>query len=81
MQEELKWVNRVREHRLRALVVTETELARRVNLSPSSISRIENQKVFLTAQNALRLAEVLNCGIGDLYAKNNEEGEEGVSNE
>lgn len=81
MKERTRWKNRLRECRLRALVVTETDLARKVGLSPSTVSRIENQKVFLTAQNALKIAEVLNCGIGDLYIKNNREGEEGISNE
>ena len=77
MNEESGWKNRVRERRLLALVATETELAKSVGLSRSTISRIENQKVFLTSRNALKIAEALNCTLNDLYVEDDKEGENG----
>lgn len=53
--------------RLKQAGITQTELAKRVNLSPQMISHyIFNRKV-MSLENAKSIASVLNCNIEDLY--------------
>jgi len=59
--------NRLRECRLRALIPSQAELARRSGLDRTTISHLENNNLFLSIRYALRLKEVLGCSLDDLY--------------
>lgn len=59
--------NRLRECRLRALIPSQAELARRSGIDRTTISHLENDKLFLSIRYALRLREVLGCSLDDLY--------------
>ena len=61
--------NRVRECRLRALVPTQTHLARLCGIDRTTISHLENQRLFLSIHNALAIKEALGCSLDDLYQK------------
>ena len=59
--------NRVRECRLRALLATQQELATLTGISRSTISALENNRLFLSSPYALLIAEALGCKVDDLY--------------
>ena len=61
--------NKVREIRLRSLVPTQTELARRTGIDRTTISHMENQRLFLSIKNALAIKEALGCSLDDLYER------------
>lgn len=63
--------NRVRECRLRALVATQEDLSKKTGISRSTINALENNRLFLSSQYALLIAEVLNCKLDDLYERKN----------
>jgi len=59
--------NRLRQCRLRALIASEAELARRTGIDRTTISALENNRLSLSIRNALRIKEVLGCSLDDLY--------------
>ena len=62
-----RYRNRVRECRLRGLIVSEAELARRTGIERTSISALENNRRFLSIEHALLIKEILGCSLDDLY--------------
>ena len=61
--------NRVMECRLQALLPRQEDLAQLTGISRSTISALENQRLFLSAHYALVIAEALHCRLDDLYEK------------
>ena len=61
--------NRVLECRLRAMVRTQQDLARRTGINRTTISALERNRIFLSSYHALVIAEVLGCSLDDLYGK------------
>ena len=59
--------NRVREWRLRSLLRSQRELSRRTGIRPSTLSKIENNQVTLSIQNAISIAQALNRPLDELY--------------
>jgi transcriptional regulator with XRE-family HTH domain len=59
--------NRVREWRLKSLVRTQRELSRQTGIKASTLSKIENNRVTLSVQNACIIARVLRLHLDDLY--------------
>jgi DNA-binding XRE family transcriptional regulator len=49
------------------MVSKQETLAQRTGISRSTISALENNKLFLSAPYALLIAETLGCALGDLY--------------
>ena len=64
-----RYQNRVRECRLRGLIISEAELSRRTGIERTTISALENNRRFLSAEHALLIKEVLGCSLDDLYEK------------
>ena len=64
-----RYRNRVRECRLRALVAKQEDLARMTGIGRTTISALENNRLFLSAPYALVIAEALRCSLDDLYVK------------
>ncbi|MFW5832885.1 MAG: helix-turn-helix transcriptional regulator [Pseudomonadota bacterium] len=62
-------MNRVRELRRSAGIKRTEDLAEAVGLSREALSRIETGKSPLTDRHAERIAKVLGCAIGDLFAE------------
>jgi DNA-binding XRE family transcriptional regulator len=62
-----RYRNRLRECRLRSLIPTQQELARRAGLSRSVVNALELNRRFLSSPHALLIAEVLDCSLDDLY--------------
>ncbi|MBI4283548.1 MAG: helix-turn-helix transcriptional regulator [Chloroflexi bacterium] len=62
-----KYRNRLRKCRLRAMIATQEELARLTGIDRTTISAIENNRLFLSAPYALIFKEVLQCSLDDLY--------------
>jgi DNA-binding XRE family transcriptional regulator len=69
MSQRMTYRNRVRECRLRALVGSQTELARLTGIDRTTISHLENQRLFLSIRNALVIKEALGCSLDELYEK------------
>ena len=65
-----RYRNRVRECRLRGLIVSEAELARRTGIQRTTISALENNNRFLSIEHALLIKEVVGCALDDLYERN-----------
>lgn len=63
----LRYRNRLRECRLRGLIISEAELARRTGIQRTSVSALENNRRFLAIEHALLIKEVLGCTLDDLY--------------
>ncbi len=63
----LRYRNRLRECRLRGLIISEAELARRTGIQRTSVSALENNRRFLCIEHALLIREVLGCSLDDLY--------------
>ncbi|HUV52601.1 MAG TPA: helix-turn-helix transcriptional regulator [Dehalococcoidia bacterium] len=61
--------NRLRECRLRSLISTQKELARKSGIDRTTISALENNRLFLSIHYALCLREVLGCSLDDLYER------------
>ena len=61
--------NHVLECRLRALVRTQQELARRTGINRTTISALERNRIFLSSYHALVIAEALGCSLDDLYGR------------
>lgn len=62
-----RYRNRVRECRLRGLIISEAELARRTGIERTTLSALENNRRFLCIEHALLIREVLGCSLNDLY--------------
>lgn len=61
--------NRVLECRLRAMVRTQQDLARRTGINRTTISALERNRTFLSSYHALVIAEVLGCSLDELYGR------------
>ena len=61
--------NLVRECRLRAMVATQQELSMKTGIGRTTISALENNRLFLSSTYALVIAEALHCKLGDLFEK------------
>lgn len=61
--------NRVRECRLRAMIPTQEELARRSGIHPSTVSGLENNRLFLSSAHALAIRDALGCALDDLFER------------
>jgi len=59
--------NRVRECRLRAMVATQEELASLTGIPRTTVSALENNRLFLSSGYALLIAQALGCKLDDLY--------------
>ncbi len=64
-----RYYNRVRECRLRGLIISEAELGRRTGIERTTLSALENNRRFLCIEHALLIKEVLGCSLDDLYDK------------
>ena len=64
-----RYRNRVRERRLMATVATQDELARMTRIGRTTISALENNRLFLSSPYALIIAEALGCTLDDLFEK------------
>ena len=62
-----RYRNRVRECRLRGLIISEAELARRTGIERTTMSALENNRRFLSIEHALLISEVLGCTLDQLY--------------
>ena len=71
---EKQYRNRLRECRLRSLIPTQVELARKSGIDRTTISALENNRLFLSIRYALRLKEVLGCSLDDIYEEIPSEG-------
>lgn len=65
---------------MKALVGTQEELARLTGIDRTTISALENNRLFLSIHYALRLKEVLGCSLDDFYEEIHSEGAESDSN-
>lgn len=67
--------NRLRECRLKALIPSQAELARRSGIDRTTISHLENNRLLLSIRYALPIKKVLGCSLDELYEEpvNNEE--------
>src|SRR5882672_7361183 len=61
--------NRVMECRLRAMVRTQQELARKTGINRTTISALERNRIFLSSYHALVIAEALGCSLDNLYVR------------
>lgn len=62
-----RYRNRVRECRLRGLIISEAELSRRTGIERTTLSALENNRRFLSIEHALLIREILGCSLDDLY--------------
>jgi transcriptional regulator with XRE-family HTH domain len=62
-----RYQNRVRQCRLRGLIISEAELSRRTGIERTTLSALENNRRFLCIEHALLIREVLGCSLDDLY--------------
>ena len=67
------WENRVRDCRLRALIPRQIDLSQRTGIPPSTISALENQRLFLSSYYAIAIAEAIGCSLDNLYHKKEED--------
>jgi DNA-binding XRE family transcriptional regulator len=66
-QAKKKYRNRLRKCRLRAMIATQEELAKLTGIDRTTISAIENNRLFLSSPYGLILKEVLGCSLDDLF--------------
>ncbi len=66
-QAKRKFRNRLRKCRLRAIIATQEELAKLTGIDRTTISAIENNRLFLSSPYALIFKEVLGCSLDDLF--------------
>jgi transcriptional regulator with XRE-family HTH domain len=64
-----RYRNRLRECRLRGLIISEAELARRTGIQRTTLSALENNRRFLPIEHALLIREVLGCTLDELYER------------
>lgn len=64
-----RYVNRVRECRLKAMLPKQEDLVERTGINRSVISALENNRIFLSSQYALIISEALGCTLDDLFQK------------
>ncbi len=69
----MRYKNKVKECRLRALIDKQEDLARLTGINRSTINALEKNRLFLSSAYALLLAEKLNCKLDDLFEKVNQE--------
>ena len=62
-----KYRTRLRQCRLRALIATQEDLSRLTGIDRTTISAIENHRLFLSSTYALLFAEALKCSLDDLF--------------
>ena len=62
-----KYRNRVRECRLKYLVARQEDLAKKTGISRTTISALENNRLFLSSHYALIIAEALGCSLDELF--------------
>jgi DNA-binding XRE family transcriptional regulator len=62
--------NRVLEMRLKAGYAKQKKFASRLGISPTILCDIETNKRFLSSIYAIRIKQVLNCSLDDLYEIN-----------
>ncbi len=70
-QAKRKFRNRLRKCRLRAMIATQEELAKLTGIDRSTISAIENNRLFLSSSYALIFKGVLGCSLDDLFEQVN----------
>jgi len=70
----LRYRNKVRELRLKALIPSQAELARRSGICRTRICALENNRTPLSIRYAFRLKKVLRCSLDDLYEEFTGEG-------
>lgn len=66
-QAKKNYKNKLRKCRLRAMIATQDELAKLTGIDRSTISAIENNRLFLSSPYALIFKEVLGCSLDDLF--------------
>lgn len=66
-QAKRKYRNRLRKCRLQAMIATQEELARLTGIDRTTISAIENNRLFLSSPYALIFKEALGCSLDDLF--------------
>ena len=66
-QAKRKYRNRLRKCRLRAMIATQEELSKLTRIDRTTISAIENNRLFLSSAYALIFKEVLTCSLDDLF--------------
>ncbi len=64
--------NRLRKCRLRATIATQEELAKLTGIDRTTISAIENNRLFLSSSYALIFKGVLGCSLDDLFEQVND---------
>jgi DNA-binding XRE family transcriptional regulator len=64
-----KYRSAVRRCRLKSEVVSQAELGRRTGIDRTTLSAIENNRMFLSIHYALLIKEALGCSLDDLYTK------------
>ena len=69
-----KYRTRLRQCRLRALIPTQEELSKLTGIDRTTISAIENHRLFLSSTYALLFAEALECSMDDLFERVSEYG-------
>jgi len=65
-----KYQNNILSLRLKAGYKTQKDFAKRIGINPSILCDIESNHQFLSSAYALRIAEVLDCSLDDLFEKN-----------
>ena len=75
-----RYHNRVRECRLRGLIISEAGLSRRTGIERTTLSALENNRRFLCIEHALLIREVLGCSLDDLYERVQPTGNNGEGN-
>ena len=67
VQAKKNYRNRLRKCRLRAMIATQEELAKLTGIDRTTISAIENNRLFLSSPYALVFKKVLGCSLDDIY--------------
>jgi DNA-binding XRE family transcriptional regulator len=62
-----KYGSRLRKCRLRAMIATQKELAKLTGIDRTTISALENNRLFLSSAYALIFKEKLGCSLDDLF--------------
>jgi len=64
-----QYQNNVMLLRLKAGYKTQKEFAERIGISPTILCDIESNRQFLSSANALRISEILQCSLDDLFER------------
>lgn len=62
-----RYLNKVRELRLRMLIASQAELARLSGICRTTICALENNRIPLSIEYARRLKKILGCSLDDFY--------------